>query len=138
MQYFQDLAGRADQSWAKNEFKFLSEEEKKRSIYIQKRIEELKKQGKGSGTMGACDPEKKLYRFVEKEILGPFIKAKSDEALKNGTSALALGRDVQKKTVQFYNELVTHEKGTSQEKDLTEILAGEQEYLRRLNYILSY
>lgn len=137
-QFYSDLSEKTKDPWPKNELNFLSDEEEKRSRYFQKRLEELKKVGKDTNVAAACDPERKLFRFVEEEIIKPFAEAREGETLQNGSKALALGRDLQKKTIRFYEELSAHEEDPVQAEELNEILTVEKSFLARLNYIMSY
>ena len=88
-EYYEDLAGKIKNKRVKNEILFLRDEEEKRSEYLEKRIGDFEGDKEA---LGACDPEKKLYIWVENEIIKPFQEGRNINSLDNVSEALRLGR----------------------------------------------
>jgi len=134
-EFYENLAGKIKNTRVKNELLFLRDEEEKRAAYFEERIEDFEEDKE---VLGACDPEKKLYIWVENEIIKPFQEGRNLKPLDNGTKALLLGRELQEKTISFYQELINHEKDPHQRAELADILDQEKKYRNKLNIIISY
>ena len=134
-EYFENLAEATENKRVKNELQFLRDEERKNAEYFSQRLEN--EEGSEAET-GSCDPERLLHQWVEKEIILPFQNARTDGSVSSSLEALRLGADLQRKTIEFYNELLLHEKGDKEKEELKKVLSREEQNLKKLNIIMSY
>lgn len=134
-EYFGSLADKTDNPRIRNELAFLKNEERNNSDYFARRIEEMENRNEDSGS---CDPEGKLRKWVEEEIIEPFQEARETSNISSSLDALRIGAALQKKTIDFYNELMLSEQMESEKEEVARILAGEQDKLKKLNLIMSY
>lgn len=134
-EFYERLAEGAENKQVKNELLFLRDEERNNADYFARRLEEL--EGKESSA-GSCDPERLLHQWVEKEIILPFQNARNTEGVKNSMEALRLGTELQRKTIEFYTELISHEKSAKEKDELSNVLVSEKQHLKKLNLIMSY
>ena len=131
--FYEKLSEQTDKSQVKTEILFLRDEERRNTDYFAHRLEEEE----DPGDAGSCDPEKKLHRWVENEIIVPFQKAREGTAVSGSMEALRLGAELQKLTIEFYRELLLHEK-EEKKAELSDLLSSEEQHLKKLNIIMSY
>ena len=133
--FYEKLAEQTENKQVKNELLFLRDEERKNADYFAQRLEGMEDTVEDAGS---CDPERLLHKWVEEEIIIPFQKAQETGTPASSLDALKLGVELQKKSIEFYRELILHEQIEQEKEQLNQILASEEQNLKKLNIIMSY
>lgn len=129
--FYEALAEKAENVQAKNELKYLRDEEKKHKAMFEKCL-------KDSGEEFKEDQSSVLHCWADEEIIKPMADALNEEKPTSSSEALRLGVQLEGKTIEFLESLKNAVKDKESLNALKNVIKEEKKHKKRLNIILAY
>lgn len=116
---------------AKEDLEFLRDQEKGHKVFFERLL-------KTTGKEYKPNPGSALHIWVKDNLFSPVKKALDKGPIKTFKQALAIGIEVEEKSVIFYKELKKFAKDKESKDAIAQIIKEEQRHQKFLNAILRY
>jgi rubrerythrin len=128
--FYQKLIEQSDSQRAKNEMKYLRDEEAKHKAFFSSKLEAKKASGQGMGL--------EAKSLLDKEFLTPMAEMYKSKKITKNDEALRFGMQLEQKTIDLYEGLKKVQSDSGFLKDLDAVIEEEKKHKATLNLILAY
>ncbi len=128
--FYQKLIDQSDSQRAKNEMKYLRDEEAKHKAFFEKQFKAKQSSSKKMST--------DVKSLLEKEFLAPMEEMYKSKKIAKNDEALRFGMKLEQKTIDLYEGMKKTQGDPAFLADLGTVIEEEKKHKATLNLILAY